>query len=152
MSKSIFRVSLNYAVYSLIFSTVIGFTVQTPFKNINARIRNQPVIGNAQPSFLTLHNASDGSDAAGEGQEEGEIENGVEEEIQRLQEILDSIEAIEERNKAQLESFVDEQDQWDSMDDFEKELLESKEEVLEQMEKMAEELLQLWMGAKSMEG
>ena len=152
MVKPLIGVPLYYVVYSLIFSTVIGFTVQTHSKNINARSRNHPIIGNAQPSFLTLHTASDGSDVASEGQEEGGIENGVEEEIQRLQEILDSIEAIEERNKAQLDSFVDEQDQWDSMDDFEKELLESKEAVLEQMEKMAEELLQLWMGAKSMEG
>lgn len=78
--------------------------------------------------------------------------NGLEDELERLQSTMASIEALEERNKAQLESFVDEEDQWESLEDFERELLESKPRVVKEMEQIAEELMQLWMGAKSMEG
>ena len=90
--------------------------------------------------------------ASDESNDGDAIKNGVEEELEMLQQKLNLIEALEERNKAQLDSFVDEEDQWDSLEDYEKELLESKAEVLERMETITEELLQLWMGAKSMEG
>ncbi|KAG7339292.1 peptide deformylase [Nitzschia inconspicua] len=43
---------------------------------------------------------------------------------------LSYIEALEERNKAQLDSFLDEQDQWDSLEPFEQELLLQKESIL----------------------
>ena len=43
------------------------------------------------------------------------------------------IEALEERNKAQIYSFVDEQDQLDSMDESERELLLRKDAILEQL-------------------
>ena len=76
----------------------------------------------------------------------------IEIELERLQQILTSIEALEERNKAQIDSFIDEQDQWESMDESERQLLESKADVEKQMEKMTEELMQMWMGAKSMDG
>ena len=80
------------------------------------------------------------------------VDSPVEDELNRLQNTLHAIEALEERNKAQLESFVDEADQWDSLEEHERELLQSKEVVVQQLEKMTEELLQMWMGAKSMEG
>jgi hypothetical protein len=78
--------------------------------------------------------------------------NSIEEELNRLQGRLNSIEALESRNEAQLDSFMDKEDQWNSMDDAERELLESKQETLDLLEKMTEELLQMWIGAKSMEG
>ena len=81
-----------------------------------------------------------------------ERKSGVEEEMERLQQLMMLIEALEERNKAQLDSFIDKEDQWNSLEEFERELLESKESIVAQMEKLTEELLQLWMGAKSMDG
>ena len=83
---------------------------------------------------------------------ESEEVSPIEIELERLQQILTSIEALEERNKAQIDSFIDEQDQWESMDESERQLLESKTDVEKQMEKMTEELMQMWMGAKSMDG
>ncbi|GFH57933.1 hypothetical protein CTEN210_14409 [Chaetoceros tenuissimus] len=83
---------------------------------------------------------------------ESEEVSPIEKELERLQQILTSIEALEERNKAQIDSFIDEQDQWESMDESERQLLESKADVEKQMEKMTEELMQMWMGAKSMDG
>jgi hypothetical protein len=56
--------------------------------------------------------------------------------LEDLQAQLSYIEALEERNKAQLDSFVDEQDQWNSLEPFEQELLRSKESILEQMESL----------------
>lgn len=56
--------------------------------------------------------------------------------VSSLQEQLVYIEALEERNKAQLDSFVDEQDQWESMEDFERELLSSKEDIAKQLEEL----------------
>lgn len=73
-------------------------------------------------------------------------------ELEELQERLALIEALQARNEAQVESFVDEQDQWESLEPEERELLESKEEVESRMEILAEQLVQLWMGQKSMEG
>ena len=78
--------------------------------------------------------------------------NILEEELERLQNQLSLIEALEERNKAQLESFVDEQDQWDSMDQEDRELLLQKDDIIRRLEILAEEVVQIWMGAKSMEG
>jgi hypothetical protein len=56
--------------------------------------------------------------------------------LEDLQAQLSYIEALEERNKAQLDSFVDEQDQWNSLEPFEQELLRSKQSILEQMESL----------------
>lgn len=55
-----------------------------------------------------------------------------------LQNKLVYIEALEERNKAQLGSFLDEEDQWDSLEDFERELLLSKEALQKQLEELNE--------------
>jgi hypothetical protein len=46
--------------------------------------------------------------------------------IECLQNQLQYIAALQERNKSQLESFIDEQDQWDSMENEEQQLLLSK--------------------------
>jgi len=54
-----------------------------------------------------------------------------------LQNTLVYIEALELRNKAQLESFVDEEDQWESLEDFERELLSSKEEVMKRLDELS---------------
>ena len=102
---------------------------------------------NRQGLFANTNQSSE-SDANDDFKEK----TSLEEELDRLQQTLTSIEALEERNKAQLDSFIDEEDQWNSLEDFERELLRSKKEVTERMEKMAEELMQLWIGAKSMEG
>ena len=40
-------------------------------------------------------------------------------EVEMLQNELTWIDAIEKRNKAQIDSFIDEQDQWDSMEEWE---------------------------------
>ena len=64
--------------------------------------------------------------------------------IETLQNQLVYIEALEERNKAQLDSFVDEEDQWESMEDYEKELMSSKEDLETQLN----ELLRLLSEAK----
>jgi hypothetical protein len=85
-------------------------------------------------------------------QEDDQPTNPIEEELDRMQNTLSTIEAIEERNKAQLDSFVDEEDQWDSLEEYERELLQSKEAVVQRMDTMAEELLQMWLGTKSIEG
>lgn len=62
------------------------------------------------------------------------------------------IEALEERNRAQIDSFIDEQHQWESMEEDERQLLRSKDDIKDKMEQMTSELVSLWMGGKSMEG
>lgn len=88
------------------------------------------------------------SDDAGEGV----ANKGIEAEIGRLQEQLSLIEALEARNEAQLDSFIDAEDQWNSMEEEERSLLESKEGIIEKMELLAEEMMMLWMGQKSQNG
>ena len=78
--------------------------------------------------------------------------NPIEVELQKLQYQLELIEALEIRNESQLESFVDKQDQWDSLEEEERILLQSKPIIEQRMEKLTEELIQLWMGTKSMDG
>lgn len=77
---------------------------------------------------------------------------GIEEEIERLQNQLTLIGAIEERNRAQLGSFVDEQDQWDSLDEEEREFLSSKDSIVTRMEQLSEELVLLFLGQKMKNG
>ena len=72
--------------------------------------------------------------------------------MEQLQQQLTYIEALEERNKAQLDSFVDVQDQWDSMEEEERRLLRSKADIERRLEQMTSELVNMWMGGKSMEG
>lgn len=85
--------------------------------------------------------------------ESGNTANGdIEEELEKLREQLTLIEALEQRNEAQLDSFVDKQDQWESLEKEEQELLRSKDDIVERMDQITTELLQLWMGAKSQDG
>lgn len=77
---------------------------------------------------------------------------GIEEELEQLQNQLFLIEALEERNKAQLGSFVDEADQWDSLEEEERLILRSKGSVLQKMEGLTEQLVMLFMGEKMMDG
>jgi hypothetical protein len=99
-----------------------------------------------------LHSSDLSAKMSNDEIDENMAKTAIEDELERLQQTFSSIEALEERNKAQIESFVDEEDQWNSLEEFERQLLSSKTQVVEQMEKIAEELLQMWMGAKSMEG
>ncbi|VEU39844.1 unnamed protein product [Pseudo-nitzschia multistriata] len=57
--------------------------------------------------------------------------------LQSLQNKLSSIEALEERNSAQLDSFVDQNDQWESLEPDERELLSSKAEVVKKIEELS---------------
>jgi hypothetical protein len=59
--------------------------------------------------------------------------------LQRLQNELLWIEAIEERNRAQLDSFIDEQHQWESLDSDEKDLLLGKQSIMDTIEKLMKE-------------
>jgi len=79
-------------------------------------------------------------------------QTGIEEELERLQNQLSLIEAIEERNRAQLESFVDEKDQWGSLEEDERVLLGSKDSILEKMEVLSEEIVMLFIGQKVKRG
>lgn len=73
-------------------------------------------------------------------------------EIEQLENQLSLIEALEQRNEAQIDSFVDKDDQWDSLEEEERELLQSKQGVQERLEVLVSELVNSWMGQKSMEG
>lgn len=77
---------------------------------------------------------------------------GIEEELEELHHRLTLIEALEARNTAQLDSFVDEDDQWESMEEEERALLRSKAALLERLELLVVGLTQSWIGAKSIEG
>jgi hypothetical protein len=118
-------------------------------QTINIPVRTQ----HRQTQFCCYAATSNSNGNGNEANEdEDEPKSVMEEELERLQQTLTSIEALEERNKAQLDSFVDEEDQWNSLEDDEQELLDSKERTAERLEKMTEELLQMWIGAKSMDG
>jgi len=80
------------------------------------------------------------------------VADAVTEEMENLQNQLHYIEALEERNKAQLMSFVDEKDQWDSMEQDERDLMSKKDILANRLEKLTEELVGMWMGGKSVEG
>lgn len=93
-----------------------------------------------------------GDEGAAEGEDSSTSKTGIEEELEHLQNQLTFIEALEERNKAQLDSFVDEQDQWDSLEEEERILLSSKDSVIQKMEDLAEQLVMLFMGQKMRNG
>ena len=73
-------------------------------------------------------------------------------ELESLKNQLVYIQALEERNEAQIDSFIDKQHQWESLEEEERHLLESKDGIVNRMEVLTEELIQLWMGAKSNSG
>jgi hypothetical protein len=84
-----------------------------------------------QPLWMSATESCNNEDEEGDGND-----NDSDSIVSSLQEQLVYIEALEERNKAQLDSFVDEQDQWESMEDFERELLSSKEDIAKQLEEL----------------
>ena len=73
-------------------------------------------------------------------------------ELEDLQYQLSLIEALEERNRAQLDSFVDAQDQWDSLSSDEQELLTSKTALEARLEELMATLVNSWMGQRSRDG
>ena len=101
---------------------------------------------------LSSSSTSDNDATADNTSESSDPSNAITEEMEQLQQQLTYIEALEERNKAQLESFVDAQDQWDSMEEEERRLLQSKADIERRLEQMTSELVSMWMGGKSMEG
>ena len=48
--------------------------------------------------------------------------------------------------------FIDEEDQWNAMDEYEKDLLSSKESITARMEQLTEELVLMFMSEKSKKG
>ncbi|KAL7428004.1 hypothetical protein ACHAXH_003381 [Discostella pseudostelligera] len=60
-----------------------------------------------------------------------------------LQNQLALIEAIEQRNEAQLDSFVDEEDQWQSLEEDEKSLLRSKDSLIQRIDQLANEIAKM---------
>ena len=118
-----------------------------------------PVTSNrSSGSYLgLLHEPATSSSAlfaagGSEGDESDEQRSSLEGELEYLQNQFALIEALEERNKSQLDSFIDEQDQWDSMEEEERLLLQQKESIIQRMEQLAEELVRMWMGTKSIDG
>ena len=101
---------------------------------------------------LHLSSSSPPDNADNTNESASEPRNAITEEMEQLQQQLTYIEALEERNKAQLDSFVDAQDQWDSMEEEERRLLRSKADIEKRLEQMTSELVNMWMGGKSMEG
>ena len=100
--------------------------------------------------YNSLHAESSGDNSPGD--DEPEEFNSIKDEIELLRQQLTCIEALEERNKAQIDSFVNEQEQWDSMEEDERQLLRSKSDIEERLEHTTSELVTIWMGGKSMKG
>ena len=130
-------------------------------RKARGRVAQQAAFGLlALPGGGRIGRRFDGLAAAGlrltpddDGLEDGPSgSGGIEEEIERLQNQLTLIEAIEERNRAQLGSFVDEKDQWESLDEEEREFLNSKDSIVARMESLSEELVLLFMGQKMKNG
>lgn len=107
-------------------------------------------------SFFVLHakpNKKAGGSGGDNNNDQDTSKNSmIEMELTHLQNQLSLIEAIEARNEAQLGSFIDEEDQWKSLEEEERQLLSSKDEMEERISLLIEELLSLWMGAKSKDG
>jgi hypothetical protein len=99
-----------------------------------------------------MSNKDDDDSSSVDSDSSSSISSLLEQELEFLQLQLTTIEALEERNEAQLDSFIDRQHQWEEMEKEERELLERKPELLQRMETLTEELIQFWMGAKSQEG
>ena len=100
-----------------------------------------------QPLFRPLSSTNND-----DGEKSENIATSIEEELENLQQMLTYIEALEARNESQLESFIDEEDQWNSMEEDERELLKNKENIVKKLDVLTTELMQMWMGAKSMDG
>jgi hypothetical protein len=68
--------------------------------------------------------------------------------LEDLQNQLTWIEAIEERNLAQLESFIDERHQWESLETAEQDLLSRKQSILDSSDDLTKKLLLCKMKGK----
>ena len=108
----------------------------------------------ASASASALRSAGDDGKRTASDEDGGGVGIGsdLEVEIESLQLRLAYIEALESRNAAQIESFVDESDQWDSMEDEEREMLRSRGEIERRLEDLTEELVTMWMGRKAADG
>ncbi|CAB9531248.1 expressed unknown protein [Seminavis robusta] len=110
------------------FSGLSALTTDAP-KRIVARCQTEPMRlnllatewGRRRSLVVSLFMAADPS---------------KEDEMDELQNQLALIEALEERNKAQLDSFVDEQDQWDSLEEEEREFLLQKDTILKRIDEL----------------
>jgi hypothetical protein len=120
--------------------------ISQPVYNDRALLFRNPLGNTVSSRVLTL------CQVAANDSDEGEPESGIEAELGRLQEQLSLIEALETRNTAQLDSFVDEEDQWNSMEEEERTLLKSKDSIGEKMEFLTEQMVMAWMGQKSLDG
>jgi len=54
----------------------------------------------------------------------------------------------QEWNKSQVDSFIDEDDQWQSLDEEEQILITSKYSIIQQMKVVGEDMVLLFMGQK----
>ena len=106
--------------------------------------RSQDFINGRPQRDVSLFSTSAGDDAS--------ASNALTDEIERLQGQLQLIEAIEERNRAQLGSFLDEEDQWESLEPEERDLLNSKVSCEEKLEQLTSEMVDIWMTGKSLQG
>ena len=106
-------------------------------------------LANVRGALIKVFTSPTEADA---GSVEDESSTGIEEELEKLQHQITLIEALEERNKAQIESFIDEEDQWNSLEEWEQQLLSSKEALTRRMEQMSEELVLMFMGEKAKNG
>jgi predicted nucleic acid-binding Zn-ribbon protein len=61
-------------------------------------------------------------------------------ELERLEQDFALLEALEVRNEAQIESFVDAEDQWESLEPEEQELLKSKVDLKERIDELMKEV------------
>jgi len=123
----------------------LGLLIMPTQKNAFAHVR-----GALSKVFLSPTEADDADRV--EDDSSSSSSTGIEEELEKLQHQLTLIEALEERNKAQIESFIDEEDQWNSLEEWEQELLSSKETLTQRMEQLTEELVLMFMGEKAKNG
>ena len=106
--------------------------------------RSPDFINGSLQRDMSLFSTSAGDDAF--------ASNALTDEVERLQGQLQLIEALKERNRAQLDSFLDKEDQWESLEPEERDLLNSKESCEEKLEQLTSEMVDIWMTGKSLEG
>lgn len=121
--------------------TAFGLLIMPTQKSMLANIRG------ALTTVLMSAN-----EASADNVEDDSSSTGIEEELEKLQNQLTLIGALEERNAAQIYSFIDEEDQWNAMEEWERELLSSKEALTQRMEQLTEELVLMFMGEKTKNG
>eukprot|EP00563_Minutocellus_polymorphus_P019699 CAMPEP_0197718740 /NCGR_PEP_ID=MMETSP1434-20131217/2774_1 /TAXON_ID=265543 /ORGANISM="Minutocellus polymorphus, Strain CCMP3303" /LENGTH=155 /DNA_ID=CAMNT_0043303421 /DNA_START=94 /DNA_END=558 /DNA_ORIENTATION=- len=112
--------------------------------NLSVRLSVGRLIAANHGALLYLSSSSDDDATTDSINESSEPCNAITDEMEQLQQQLTYIEALEERNKAQLDSFVDEQDQWDSMEEEERQLLQNKADIEKRLEQITSELVNMW--------